>query len=804
MRWIVVAVGAFVLAVPAVLLLVRRGQTAAERILLPPPPADAATAPNAFADFAGAEACAECHAPQYAAWSASTHGQAGGTPSPDVLMGAFDGRPIRFADATVTPRTVDGDFAFVVEQAGRAPVTLRIEGVTGGGHMVGGGTQGFFTRWGDGTLRFLPFELIRREGVWFCNTDTRLDEGWLPITPDRRLADCGDWPPVRVQGQIARYANCQQCHGSQIEVAPAPGRAHATRLASWAVNCESCHGPAQRHVTLMRERGATADARVAATGERASTAGVAPVSQLSRASVSADAATTDIGLRPLATLDTDASLDVCFSCHALKGAVRPGYLAGAELAAYYSLALPLLGDEPVFADGRIRTFAYQQGHLWSDCYLSGAMTCVDCHEPHGQGYRDVAGNPLPGRFDDGQCTGCHVSKADRVETHTKHAADSEGSRCVSCHMPYLQEPDVGDALVYARSDHTIPVPRPADDAALGIEVACAACHEDRDAEALQTDVERLWGALKPRPRIVDALLAHEPADGASATDALLESDPGRHRMALFQAIARWLVSGDVRVDAGIPSSVASRLRTLAHHEDDDVAAAALAALHYAAGEERDVRTFLAARLDSLGPRTAAVRRRWNIVLGSLGDRHRAAGEAAAAIRSYDKALEVRPNDAPTLLNLGLAHAQAGDVAAAIASYRRSLQSDPARALTHVNLGIALASAGDVAGAERAYREAIRVDAGEALAHFNLGNLYLRAGRSVEAILAYEAALAADPGMAPAWFNLARANAALGNIDTARDAVARGLEFAPGDAAGEAMRRDLESAGPEGRSGTQRR
>ena len=43
------------------------------------------------------------------------------------------------------------------------------------------------------------------------------------------------------------------------------------------------------------------------------------------------------------------------------------------------------------------------------------MTCVDCHEPHAQRYRDVNGVALTGRFDNGQCLGCHPSKAEPIE-----------------------------------------------------------------------------------------------------------------------------------------------------------------------------------------------------------------------------------------------------------------------------------------------------------------------------------------------------------------------------------------------------
>ncbi|MGH7504373.1 MAG: tetratricopeptide repeat protein, partial [Longimicrobiales bacterium] len=704
-------------------------------------------APVAFADFVGAETCAECHAKQYEAWRGSTHGRAGGDPTSALLVRDFDGRAIEFRDATVTPRRLDdGGYAFVVAQDGRAPDTLRIDGVVGGAHMAGGGTQGFFTRLADGTLRFLPFEIIREEGVWFCNTGTRLDRGWIPITANMRLADCGDWPPVRVMGDIPRFANCQQCHGSQIDVEPVAGKPYRTRLVSYTINCESCHGSGRRHVELVR------------SGETARSA--------------------DIGMRPLATLDTDASLDVCFQCHALKDAIRPGYLPGASIDDYYSIALPLLSDEPVLPDGRIRTFAYQQGHLYSDCYLNGALTCTDCHDPHSQGYRDVDGNPLPGRFDDRQCTSCHASKAVQPERHTRHAARSEGSRCVACHMPYLQEPEVGRALRYARSDHTIPVPRPAADAALGVEVACARCHRDRDAATLQRDVDRLWGTLKPRPAIVEALLRYRADSAGSPASDLLRIDAGDHDMARFQALGHLLER--LRPDAGLERANDERLRALAGYDNPDIAGAALAALHYAAGDDPSVRRFLTARLDSLGDAENAVRGRWAVLLGFLGDQRRTSGDPAAGIASYVKALEIRPNDPAILLNLGLAYAQAGDLPHAVEHYRRSIAIDPARSLAHVNLGIALAAMGDSQGAMRAYAAGLDVNPGEALAHFNLGNLHLRAGRTVEAVDAYTRAATADPSLAPAYFNLARAYIVLGRSAAAAEQLRRGLEFDPDD------------------------
>src|SRR5204863_8367087 len=129
----------------------------------------------------------------------------------------------------------------------------------------------------------------------------------------------------------------------------------------------------------------------------------------------------DLGMEPLGTLSKEDSVTLCLQCHATKEVLREDpYMPGAPLEDYFSLKLPLLGQNPYHVDGRIRSFSYQGNHLFSDCYRNGSMTCVDCHDPHGQGYRDNFGRELPGRFDNGQCTGCHASKAATPALHSHH------------------------------------------------------------------------------------------------------------------------------------------------------------------------------------------------------------------------------------------------------------------------------------------------------------------------------------------------------------------------------------------------
>jgi len=97
--------------------------------------------------------------------------------------------------------------------------------------------------------------------------------------------------------------------------------------------------------------------------------------------------------------------------------------------------------------------------------------------------------------------------------------------------------------------------------------------------------------------------------------------------------------------------------------------------------------------------------------------------------------------------------EAGDAAAAMAAYRRALAIDPDLADAHLNLGRLLHEGGDPARAETHYRRALAVDPGDALAAYNLGVALQDRQQPREAAAAYEQAIALDPTLADAHFNL---------------------------------------------------
>jgi tetratricopeptide (TPR) repeat protein len=449
-------------------------------------------------------------------------------------------------------------------------------------------------------------------------------------------------------------------------------------------------------------------------------------------------------MQPLATLTKDESLRICFQCHAVKDELAKGYLPGNELEEYYSLKLPILAENPHLADGRVRAFAYQQNHLYSDCYLNGSMTCVDCHEPHSQKYRDLYGRALSGRFDYGQCLDCHASKGEALEKHTHHQPDSPGSLCISCHMPYLQHQGIGAQIRFARSDHSIPIPRPELDAKLGIESACKKCHAEKEIAWLEARTQEWYGELKPHKEVIKGLMQAEAGlDRPAAIKLLLQPGAG-HPMAqvtgLSYFIRQFLQPDMPELEAGL----GERLQALSREDDVDVKALALASLHLAFGRHAAVRTFLNEAVQILGEREVPVRDRWALALDYLGTVYAGKGDFPNAIAAHKKATEIKSDDAVTLVNLGNAYGNYGDLDQAVASFHAALGIDPLNTQALANLGTVYARRNDFANAVESYKQAIRLKPVDPFIHLLLARLYTEMGETEKAIAVLKAGLTRVP------------------------------------------------------------
>ena len=701
------------------------------------PPAPPPAGPR-FEDFAGADACAACHAERHAVWAASVHGRAGGPPSPATVRAPFDGEPIRFSDAVVTPEKRGDVYQFVVTRGQSAPRVFRVDGVVGAGAMYGGGAQTFFHRRPDGLLVHLPFEYNVTAGRWFCQTSGPLK--WAPIDGQYPLSSC-DWPPAQALG-FTGGEDCKNCHGSQIEVRyDERAQAFVTRLQGLHINCESCHGPAKAHAEAMASGSA------------------------------------EVGLPALGLLDKRRSTLVCLACHANKAQTAPGYLSGADFDDHFVIdSLWPSRQRKLSFEGRAQAFVYQQAHRYSPCYQSGSMTCVDCHDPHTLKYRDVYGRGLEGRFDDGQCAGCHPSKTADHDAHPPAA----GLRCTDCHMPVTQLPEVGTALPHGRADHAITVPNGA---------VCMRCHHDRARRALGASAPiQVFGAPPPPPPVVTALLR-----GGSIDAAVSELDAAAPPVSLV-AVSRLIEDALRRMRPSAPALAA--LERMTHSPERDIAGAALTAL-----------------VILQTPPSAAVKARLadpttrRIVSYNLAALTQFEWRDAAALTTL-LAGPGRLIAASTYLfwtTLGRAYFAAGQHARAVEAFTAAVD-DPHFAASPYPLGVPgtraqllgvlaelTAKAGGKARALKLYERALAIAPRDGVAARGRCNLLAQMRRVDEAARCLEDYLRGDPDFLPGHFIRADLLARQGRFREALDSAREGLRMTPDEPGALRLVRQLEDA-----------
>jgi len=156
----------------------------------------------------------------------------------------------------------------------------------------------------------------------------------------------------------------------------------------------------------------------------------------------------------------------------------------------------------------------------------------------------------------------------------------------------------------------------------------------------------------------------------------------------------------------------------------------------------------------------------------------AEGRVPEAIRVFENALRIEPDDADGRFNLGFALRQAGKPQEAIREYEYALRLNPDYVDAHVNLGMTLAELGNSEDAIRHWDEALRIKPDCVEAYYDLGVASQRADRLAEAVEYYEQALRLKPDYVEAHNNLGLALARLGRVQEALGHYEEALKIKP--------------------------
>lgn len=152
------------------------------------------------------------------------------------------------------------------------------------------------------------------------------------------------------------------------------------------------------------------------------------------------------------------------------------------------------GDRPQYANG-LSTWNSTEytDAMRGSCYSQ--LTCIRCHDPHvsiGHEWSRSAAE------DDAVCLSCHQQfqpDQDRI-AHTHHPLDGEGSRCMNCHMPRINE-----GLQEVVRTHAIFSPTDPDMIESNQMNACNQCHVDRPIDWTLNHLREWYGRTYAEDRI---------------------------------------------------------------------------------------------------------------------------------------------------------------------------------------------------------------------------------------------------------------------------------------------------------------
>ena len=154
------------------------------------------------------------------------------------------------------------------------------------------------------------------------------------------------------------------------------------------------------------------------------------------------------------------------------------------------------------------------------------------------------------------------------------------------------------------------------------------------------------------------------------------------------------------------------------------------------------------------------------------------GRKEEALASYDKALEINPDKEEAYYNRGNVLDDLGRKEEALASYDKALEINPENDKAYFNRGIVLDDLGRKEEALASYDKALEINPDKEEAYYNRGNVLDDLGRKEEALASYDKALEINPDKEEAYYNRGNVLDDLGRKEEALASYDKALEINP--------------------------
>ena len=154
------------------------------------------------------------------------------------------------------------------------------------------------------------------------------------------------------------------------------------------------------------------------------------------------------------------------------------------------------------------------------------------------------------------------------------------------------------------------------------------------------------------------------------------------------------------------------------------------------------------------------------------------GQSSSAIKSYQKALFIKPDYAKAHYNLGNTFHELGQLEDSVKSYESSIEIDPDFAEAHNNLGNIFRELGDLGMSIKSYEKALIINPKYVEAHFSL-SLVLHSVDQLDLMIEHlEKAIIINPDFAEAHHSLGGGYKELGRLDDAIKSYNKALKLQP--------------------------
>jgi tetratricopeptide (TPR) repeat protein len=690
-------------------------------------PTDAAApATDAPLRFVGSASCAACHQAESDAWQDSHHALAMQHATPDTVLGDFSGVRYDYFGTVSTFYERDGTFYVRTDNADGELQDYPISYTFGVAPL-----QQYLVEFPRGRLQTLPL-------AWDSRPEEQGGQRWFHIYPDQRIAHDD---PLHWTGREQNWNYmCAECHSTDLlKNYSADTDSYATTWSEISVGCESCHGPASRHV---------AEAESDVFSGRAGL--VVDLDDAGRAAWEMNPQT-GIAERSEPRMRPPAQPEACGRCHSRRSVAATDYVFGRPLMDTH---LPSLLDERLyFPDGQILDEVYVYGSFLQSRMYQAGVSCSDCHDPHSARLK-TTGEPST------ICSTCHLPA--KFDTRDHHMHPQESVACVDCHMTSRDY-----MVIDGRRDHSFRLPRPDLTAATGSPNACNQCHADRDTDWAVTAYREWFGEALP-PHYGTAIHAGRTGGG---NQPLL----GAIADSRFPGIARGTALSLLRPPYS--EVVARAIRDALGSGDPFVRLGGLRAMP---GLQQELQVDWATPL--LSDPVRAVRIEAAQVISPLRGLLHPRFEPAFARAERDlidsiRAVEERPE---AQINLGNLYMQAGEAGLSEAAFRRALQLGPDAPAATMNLADLYRVLGREDDAEQLLRAGIADRPDEAAYRHALGLLLVRRQQPEAGLAELEAAVELAPENPRFAYVYAVALNSLGRSGEAITYLANVRERFPGD------------------------